>query len=324
VSTLAATVDRVQRRGPVLQLVALVVLFLYGFNTIVGFATAASIKSMLVLAALLGLAAAGQTLVVIVGGLDLSVPGFIVAAALLVSDLCGSRGWSPALAIVVILVLAALVGATSGWICDRFQIQPLIVTLGIGALAQGLAFAWTSGELGAQAPAFLNRLTSATGSTLGAGIPPVVVLWALVAIGLSLWLHRSITGRRLYALGANPRAALLTQMPTRRIRMAIFAVSALFAAVVGILLAGFAGADPTIGDPYLFEGLTAVIIGGTTFMGARGDYLHTVIGALILTELTTILVGKGYDQPDQQIVFGVLILLVVAGYGRDRRLRDRI
>ena len=94
--------------------------------------------------------------------------------------------------------------------------------------------------------------------------------------------------------------------------------------LVGCLLAGFAGADQTIGDPYLFSGLTAVIVGGTTFMGARGDYTHTVVGALILTVLTTVLVGKGYDQADQQIIFGVLILLVVAGYGRDRRLRDRV
>ena len=67
-----------------------------------------------------------------------------------------------------------------------------------------------------------------------------------------------------------------------------------------------------------------MIVGGTTIMGARGDYTHTVVGALILTVLATILVGNGYDTADQQIIFGVLILLVVAGYGRDRRLRDRI
>jgi len=104
----------------------------------------------------------------------------------------------------------------------------------------------------------------------------------------------------------------------------VFMISAIASGMVGVLLAGFAGADQTLGDPYLFSGLTAVIVGGTTFMGARGDYTHTVIGALILTVLTTILVGKGYDQADQQIIFGVLILLVVASYGRERRLRDRV
>jgi ribose transport system permease protein len=100
--------------------------------------------------------------------------------------------------------------------------------------------------------------------------------------------------------------------------------SAVLSALVGVLLAGFSGADPGLGEPYLFQGLTAVIVGGTVFMGARGDYTHTVVGALILTELTTIMVGRGYDTNRQQIIFGVLILLVVAGYGRDRRLRDRV
>ncbi len=106
--------------------------------------------------------------------------------------------------------------------------------------------------------------------------------------------------------------------------MGIFCASAVLSGIVGVLLAGFAGADPTLGDPYLFQGLTAVIVGGTAFMGSRGDYTHTVIGALILTELTTIMVGRGSDAADQQIIFGVLILVVVAGYGRERRLRDRV
>ena len=142
---------------------------------------------------------------------------------------------------------------------------------------------------------------------------------------MAVFLHRTAAGRRLYATGANPRAAELAPASTPS---ACGSASSRSAPCCrrwsACLLAGFAGADQTLGDPYLFSGLTAVIVGGTTFMGARGDYTHTVVGALILTVLTTILVGKGYDHADQQIIFGVLILLVVAGYGRDRRLRDRV
>ena len=155
-------------------------------------------------------------------------------------------------------------------------------------------------------------------------MPPVAVLWAVVAVVMAVLLHRTVAGRKLYATGANPRAAALARIDTERVWIVVFAASAALSAVVGCLLAGFAGADQTIGDPYLFSALTAVIVGGTSFMGARGDYTHTVVGALILTVLTTVLVGKGYSQADQQIIFGVLILLVVAGYGRDRRLRDRV
>ncbi len=93
---------------------------------------------------------------------------------------------------------------------------------------------------------------------------------------------------------------------------------------VGVLLAGYAGSgNSTLGDPYLFEGLAAVIVGGTAF-GARGDYWRTVLGALLLTVLSTVLVGHGYTSADQQIISGLLILAVVAGYGRDPRLRDRV
>jgi len=314
----------VQRRYPVLQVLALVVLFIWGATTIDGFSTETSIDSMLVLAALLGLAALGQTLVLVLGGIDFSVPGHIVMGAIVVSELYGTRGWPAALAILAVVAIAGVLGALTGWICHRWRVQPLIVTLGMGALSAGGAVAWTSGHLAGAAPPFLSRLTTATGTTFGLSIPPVVVIWAAVAIIAAVVLHRTIPGRQLYLFGANPRAAGLARIRTGRVVVAVFLVSAVASGLVGVLLAGFAGADQTLGDPYLFSGLTAVIVGGTTFMGARGDYTHTVIGALILTVLTTILVGKGYDQADQQIIFGLLILLVVASYGRERRLRDRV
>jgi ribose transport system permease protein len=313
-----------QRRMPALQVLALVVLFVYGASTIDGFSQQNSIDAMLVLAALLGLAALGQTLVLILGGLDLSIPGHIVMGAIVVSQLYGAHHWSAPLAIAVVVLIATVLGAATGWICHRWRIQPLIVTLGVGAISAGAVTAWTNGKQTGSAPPFLTDLTSATGTTFGLQIPPVAVIWAVVAILVAAFLHRTVAGRKLYATGANPRAAGLARIDTRRVWIAVFAASAVLSALVGVLLAGFAGADPTLGNPYLFSGLTAVIVGGTTFMGARGDYTHTVVGALILTVLTTILVGKGYDQADQQIIFGVLILLVVAGYGRDRRLRDRI
>jgi ribose transport system permease protein len=314
----------IQRKAPVLQLLALVALFLYGASTIDGFAAQTSVDSMLVLASLLGLAALGQTLVLILGGLDLSVPGHIVMGAILVSQLYGKYGWNAPLAIAFVVVAAALLGGLTGWICHRWRIQPLIVTLGVGAISAGAVVAWTHGQLSGTAPGFLTKLTTAVGTTFGVQVPPVVVIWGVVAVLLAVYLHRTRSGRKLYATGANPRAAALARIDTQRVWVGVFAVSAVASALVGCLLAGFAGADQTIGDPYLFSGLTAVIVGGTTFMGARGDYTHTVVGALILTVVTTILVGKGYDQADQQIIFGVLILLVVAGYGRDRRLRDRV
>jgi ribose transport system permease protein len=314
-----------QRRFPLLQIAAIAALYLYGAGSIDGFGERSSLYSMLVLAALLGLAALGQTLVVLIGGVDLSIPALIVLGGTMISELTGAHGWSfvPALALVVALAFA--IGSVSGWVCHRFGVESLVVTLGIGSIVAGGMLVWTGGQPTGTAPEWLSKLTGPTSTTLSVAIPPVVVVWAVVALVVGVVLARSLPGRRLYATGANPRAAGLALVRTGRTKIAGFAISAIAAALVGILLAGFAGSgDATIGDPYLFQSLAAVIVGGTALIGARGDYWRTVLGALLLTLLTTILVGNGYEQADQQIVFGALILIVVAGYGRDRRLCDRI
>lgn len=322
--TALARATSTQRRLPVLQVVALGALFVYGITAIDGFATEQSIRSMLVLAALLGLAATGQTLVVILGALDFSVPGMIVLGATVISELCGARGWALVPALLVVIAICAIAGGAVGWICHRYGISSIIATLGVSAVALGGVQVWTHSQLTGSAPVSLTRFVAPNGTTFGLPVSPVLVLWAAFAIVLAVILHRTRLGRWIFATGASPRAAELALVRTGRIWAGVFSASAVMSGVVGVLLAGFAGADPTLGDPYLFQGLTAVIVGGTAFTGARGDYSHTVLGALILTELTTILVGLGYDLPTQQIVFGVVILIVVAGYGRQPRLRDRV
>ena len=323
-SAIPARIVHLQRSYPVAQVFALVVLYLYGAATITGFAETSSIKSMLVLAALLGLAAAGQTLVVILGGLDFSIPGFIVMGAILVSELCGKHGWGLLPALVLILVLAIVLGGLEGWLCHRYRINPLVLTLGFGSIAVGGVLAWTQSRLTGAAPEEIGTLVRVNSSTFGFDVPPIVVIWAVFAIVMAIFLHRTRNGRGLFLTGANVRAADLAHIQTRKVWTVAFAFSAAMAALVGVLLAGFSGAGQGIGDTYLFQGLTAVIVGGTTFMGARGDYSHTVVGALLLTVLTTIFVGRDLDSADQQIIFGILILIVVAGYGRERALSSRV
>jgi ribose transport system permease protein len=314
----------IQGRFPVVQVIALVVLFEWGTYTITDFATKQSVLSMLVAASFLGLAGAGQTLVVLIGGIDFSVPAVIAGASVVISQLTGTDHWSFIPALAVCVLLAVLVGAINGYVSHRFRVQPLVVTLGMASVVTGAVLVWTKAQATGTAPAFLTRLTSVTGTTFGIGIPPVVVIWVVIAIVLGVILRRTIAGRRLYATGSNPVAAELALVRTQRVWVGTFAASALLAALLGVLLAGYAGSgNTTLGDPYLFEGLAAVIVGGTAF-GARGDYWRTVLGAIVLTVLSTVLVGKGYTTADQQIIFGVLILLVVAGYGRDARLRDRV
>ena len=318
-------VRRWQTRFPALQLVALIVIVIYGAAAIPGFDSAPSVKSMLVLAALLGLAALPQTLVVLLGGIDLSVPGFIAVGGVITTELGGGHQWPVYAIIPLIVVVCAAGGAFSGFICHRFKANPLIVTLGMYAIVEGAILVWTKGNIVATPPASLANWTSATGTTAGIGIPPIVTLWAVVAIITGLLLARTPAGRRLYATGTNLRAARVALLRTELIWTVVFMVAAILSGLTGILVAGYAsGASPSMGDPYLFQGLTAVIVGGTALGSARGDYWRTVLGALILTALTTVLIGKGFDANDTQILFGFVILLVVAAYGRERRIRERV
>jgi ribose transport system permease protein len=313
-----------QRRFQVFQLLALGLLFLWGATTVTDFTASISLKAMLVSAAFLGLAGAGQTLVVLVGGIDFAVPAFISGGAIFISQLCGTYHWNVVVAIALILALALLLGGFNGYVSHRFEVPSLVVTLGMSSMITGGLLIWTKGAATGAAPPFLARLTAVGGTTFGIGLPPLVVLWAVVAVILGVVLRRTVAGRRVYQTGANPVAAEFSLIRTRWVWTLTFAASGLLAGILGILVGGYTGSgNTTLGDPYLFEGLAAVIVGGTTF-GARGDYWRTVLGALVLTVLTTVLVGNGYSNADQQMIFGFLILLVVAGYGRSPRLRDRI
>jgi ribose transport system permease protein len=280
---------------------------------------------MLVLAALLGIAATGQTIVVLLGGLDLSVPGFIALGNVAIAHLVGARGWPFLAALAVVAAVAIAGGALTGLICHGLQAPPLVVTLGTGSIAAGAVLVWTNGAAATGSlPAWLGRLTSPAAKTFGIGVPPVVAIWTVVAIVVGVFLRRAITGRQVYAAGANPTAAALALVPIAAVWSLAFAASAFSSAMTGVLLAGFSGGDPSVGNPYLFASVAAVVVGGTTITGGRGGYWQTVLGAAILIELTTILVGHGHSQADQQILFGLVLLVAVAAYGRERRLRDRV
>lgn len=315
---------RAQQRYPIIQVLVFAAAFAYGAVMMDGFVSWPSIRSMLVLASLVGIAALGQTLVVLLGGFDLSVSGFIVFSALVITQFVAQSGVPFGVGVVVALVGTAVLGGISGWLCHRFQANPIIVTLAMGTLAVGLIQAQTGGAVTGTAPAWLSSLSAPISTTFGLPIPPVIVIWLVLAIGMWLLLTRTAAGRRLMATGANPLAADLALVRTRRVWIAVFAFSGVAAAFAGIMLTGFVGSVTTsLGDPYLFQSLAAVIVGGTAF-GGPGDYWRTVGGAILLVVLTTVLTGIGLRGADQSIVYGVIILLAMVLYGRQRRLRDQV
>lgn len=318
------------RRGPIIGGVMLVLLTLAGVATIDGFATVANLRSILLLAAFLGLAALGQTLCALLGGIDLSIAYVIGAANILLAYLIGLGVPSP-LAFVAIVAGGAAFGAMNGVLTYRVQAQALIVTLGTGFAAVGGAQILTSwgssyaGNVAGSTPAWLVNLSSMAGRTFGLPLPPVIFLWGAVSVIAVIALGNTWGGRALYAVGGSRTAAARMRLSEFRAWVAVYAVSGGMAALTGAVLLGFSGGGFVgVGEPYLFTTIAAVVIGGTALLGGRGGYGSTIVGVLVLTTLSALLVGWGLGYPAQQAVLGLLIVPLAAAYSRSPHVRMQV
>jgi ribose transport system permease protein len=307
-----------------------VALFIAGSIAVEGFSSSLSIRSMLLFASFLGIASIGQTLCAIAGGLDLSIP-FVIGASNVLTLWLISKGLGSVLAIVIMLAVAALFGALTGVICSAQREKALLVSLGMGFAVLGAAQIIVSlgsehaGTVYAEVPKWLIDTTSLNSSSFGIDVSPAVLIWAAIAIVVIFLLRRTTTGRGLYAMAGNEVAASRVRVPVLRIWVLTYSLSAVFAAFAGVLLLGFGGgAFAEVGQPYLFTTVAAVVIGGTSLLGGRGGYGLTVLGVAVLTLLNTLLVGIGLSTPAQQAVLGLIIVPMVALYGREAHPKTQI
>lgn len=299
-------------------------LFVLGSLLIPGYASAFSIRAMLVLACLLAVACIGQTLTIIIGGIDLSIPFVIGFANVVAAQLYGD-GMNFVPVCLIVGVMALGIGALNGAISAGLGIHPLIVTLGIGTIVQGAVLVWTRGFPSGSAPEAVTKFVSIGGSVGPIPVPWLIPTFLALTVLIVLVLNRTPYGRRLFALGSNPRAAALALIDPLRMWIVTYALSALFAAVAGVLLLGFTGsAYGDVGQPYLFQTIAAVVIGGTALVGGRGSFLGTVAGAVVLTQINTILIGLGLQPSLVQAALGLVIILLVSLYGREPHVRATI
>ncbi|MEO0385490.1 MAG: ABC transporter permease [Pseudomonadota bacterium] len=319
-----------QNRSAFIGIMVLVGLFSIGAMNIDGFASGTNIRSMLLFAAFLGLASVGQTLVSLLGGLDLSIP-FVIGGANVGLLYLISLGVPPWLAMCIVLAIGAALGVINGLLSFKLQGQALIVTLGTGfAIAGGVQIITSigtafSGNVFGTVPGWLSNLSSMNGTTFGLGFPPAIAIWVAVAIILIVGMRVTVYGRHLYALGVNRTSASRVMVSEIRYWVSAYALSGFFAALTGALLLGWSGGGFIgVGDQYLFLTLAAVVVGGTSLLGGQGGYGFTVIGVLVLQVLSSFLVGLGLNFQWQQFIFGLLILPMVALYARSPHIRTQV
>lgn len=316
---LAVRTQAVLTEHPTLILGAvLVILFLVTGAIEPNYLSANGVRNTLLQAAPLGILAGAQTILLLTGGIDLSITMIATAAAYVAANQSPNGA---AIAIVLGLVVGVVVGSANGVGVALFRVNPLIMTLAMSGILLGLFTAWTQTILaGSTQVAPLIRLAGG-GSFLGNRIPYSVVVWALIAIILIWLLRRSGWGRLLYAIGDNEIAVRLAGVRVWQVRISAYAAAGVLGAIGGFLLAGRNGAvDLQLANAFLLPSIAAVVIGGTSTFGGMGGYTGTILGALILSVLNSMLTFLNVGQAIQQVVYGVIVLALAWGYaGLTRR-----
>lgn len=272
------------------------------------FARLSHIRTVFLESALIGIVALGQTLVVITGGIDLSVAWMMTIGAYMVSNLVNSSNANLVWGIPLMLVVTFGLGAINGFCISCLRVPAIVMTLGMNIILQGALVALTQGSPGQSAPPLLLTL----GQKNLLGIPYLVIIWIIMTVVVMLALFKMKYGRKLFAIGNNATVAKYSGIRVDNTIILSYAISGMTAGIAGALLAGKVGSCYlAMGDTYQFQSIAAVAIGGTSMLGGKGNYLGTVAGSLTITILLGILVALNLPFGVQTMAYGLIVLISV-------------
>ena len=259
----------------------------------------------------LGIIAIGQTIVMLVAGLDLSVGGVIVMTSMVVAEVSNGRNEMIPAAVVVALIIGMLIGLGNGLLVTKRKVPPLVATLVMLFLVQGAQQAFTRGVPSGFVPEALGIVNQSWGFL---SIP--LLIWIGLNAVFLVILKGTTYGRRIYATGSNPEAARLTGIPVNLIKISVYVLASGLAVISGVVLTGYVGyVDRFIATGLDLDSIAAAVVGGTAFFGGRGGLLGTIAGVLIIQVLSTMVVLIGLEIETQFIIKGLVILAAVALYG---------
>lgn len=308
----------VARSGPFLTILIVAAVWIVAGFTMVGFGSYGHLRYILELASVIGLVAAGQTLVVIAGGIDLSVGAILTVSAVGVPLLGWSADTSGALAVIAILAVAAAIGLLNGLGVAFLRVHPMIMTLAMATFLQGVLIIVAGGS----AVSMNNPVVAWLGEARPLGVPAAIVLWIVVSAATLAVLHMTPFGARVFALGANPLATSLSGVDVNATTMAIYAASGLTAGLAGVLMLGMNGQGYVgIGDPYVLASIAAVVLGGTSILGGSGTYAGSIPGSVLLVTITALITVVNASAGWRSILFGSLILGLLLLSGRESKRR---
>ena len=289
-------------------LVALVVVASFASSA---FLTTTNISDVLSQLSVIGIVALGELIVIISGGIDISVGSVVGLGAVLSAGLF--NGDNVVVGALIAVGVGVGVGLVNGVLVAYRGINSFIVTLGMMSLARGLVLAYTKGApLSPKDPNFLWPGTAAIGN-----FPVLALFWLGAAVVVAYLLYRTVLGRRIYAVGSNPAASYSSGLPVRRTLVIVYVLAGLLAGLAGFLETARVGAGtPTAGTSYELDAIAAVVIGGARLNGGYGRVFGAVVGTLIFGIITNELQLLNVSTYYQDAAMGALVLLATVGRQR--------
>lgn len=297
----------------VILLIATFVINPAGFNLV-------AVGNILLLTILLSITSAGQTIVLIGGGMDFGVGAVMSATAILTTYTMNGENGHFLQVLVIALAIGAAVGFLNGFCAVKIGLPALIVTMAIANIVTRMQYVLTQGVLsGSASKAFADTVLYKIG-----GVIPSIALYAAIIWPLTFFiLNRSRFGKQLYLVGNNPIAARLSGVKVNQVKIISYVMSGMLAAFAGMLGAAYMStARCQIFDDYAYDSLIAVIIGGTAFSGGIGSYEGSIAGSLVMILLSNLLTTLQLTQPVRNVTQGVIMILLLMLYNRSKSVRQ--
>ena len=284
---------------------------LFGGNILnPSFSSLKNVGSLLSMASIIAVAAAAQTFVVLIGGegIDLSIGPVMSLTALMIPHLTKGENNMLIPMIVFLVLLGAIIGFVNGFCSQIIKIPPLIMTMIMGTVVNGLTFAWTRGMPSLSIPKNLLLMKRQPIGTFSG----IVFAMILLVIITELMLRKTRFGKSLYLIGSNRNASLLSGININKNVVLAYLISGTIAALGGILAIGYLGiGNIKICESYTMYSVAAMAIGGANMQGGRGTILGALTGAIVLQLLSSVLVAAGWNQGIRQLIQGVVLLLIL-------------
>lgn len=293
--------------GNSLPIVGLIIALLAAAGWIApGFIDVSNLFNLLRLTAPLGIICIGQTVVILSGGVDLSVGAMAILTNVVAANIMQGDNANNPEALAICLAIALLIGLINGLAVALVRINPFVMTLAMSIVILGAALVYSGGAAGGAA----SPLVKSMGVGTFAGMPVAVLIWLALTVLTLFMLHFTTLGRKIYAVGANQKTARLSGVHVPAVLVLVYVVSAVASMIAGLVVTGSMGVGTLEwGFDYKLISMAAVIMGGTSFVGGQGGYAGSFVAAIALIVLNSLLTIVRVPEPVRQIIYGAVILV---------------